>query len=64
VPLAAVALQFAYAHPVVVSACIGARDAKQQARNAELFESRVPGELWDDLRAADLIRSDAPIPQA
>jgi len=49
VPLAAVALQFAYAHPVVVSACIGARDEKQQTRNAELFESSVPGELWDDL---------------
>src|SRR5882757_487645 len=64
VPLAAVALQFAYAHPVVVSACIGARDEKQQTRNAELFESSVPGELWDDLRAADLIRSDAPIPQS
>ncbi|MCU1699052.1 MAG: pyridoxal 4-dehydrogenase [Mycobacterium sp.] len=64
VPLAAVALQFAYAHPVVVSACIGARDEKQQTRNAELFESSVPGDLWDDLRAADLIRSDAPIPQS
>jgi D-threo-aldose 1-dehydrogenase len=64
VPLPAVALQFAYAHPVVVSACIGARDEKQQTRNAELFESSVPGELWDDLRAADLIRSDAPIPQS
>jgi len=64
VPLAAVALQFAYAHPVVVSACIGARDEKQQTRNAELFESSVPGELWDDLRAANLIRSDAPIPQS
>jgi len=60
VPLAAVALQFAYAHPVVVSACIGARDEKQQTRNAELFESSVPGELWGDLRAANLIRSDAP----
>ena len=64
VPLAAVALQFAYAHPVVVSACIGARDEKQQTRNAQLFESSVPGDLWDDLRAADLIRSDAPIPQS
>jgi D-threo-aldose 1-dehydrogenase len=64
VPLAAVALQFAYAHPVVVSACIGARNEKQQTRNAELFESSVPGELWVDLRAANLIRSDAPIPQS
>jgi D-threo-aldose 1-dehydrogenase len=64
VPLPAVALQFAYAHPVVVSACIGARNEKQQARNAELFESNVPGDLWDDLRAAKLIRSDAPTPQS
>ena len=64
VALPAVALQFAYAHPVVVSACIGARNDKQQARNAALFESSLPGEVWDDLRAAKLIRSDAPTPQA
>ena len=64
VPLPAVALQFAYAHPVVVSACIGARDEKQQTRNAELFESSVPVDLWDDLRAAKLIRPDAPTPQS
>jgi D-threo-aldose 1-dehydrogenase len=63
VPLAAVALQFAYAHPAVVSACIGARTEKQQANNAELFELRVPPELWDDMRSADLIRSDAPTPK-
>jgi len=62
VPLAAAALQFAYAHPVVVSACIGARNEKQQARNAELFEAEVPPELWEDLRVAKLIRDDAPTP--
>jgi len=64
VALPAVALQFAYAHPVVVSACIGARNEKQQARNATLFESDVPAELWDDLRAANMIRPDAPTPHA
>jgi len=64
VALPAVALQFAYAHPVVVSACIGARNEKQQARNATLFESNVPAELWDDLRAANMIRPDAPTPHA
>jgi D-threo-aldose 1-dehydrogenase len=63
VPLPAVALQFAYAHPAVVSACIGARNEKQQAHNAELFELAVPEELWEDLRTADLIRPDAPTPQ-
>jgi len=64
VALAAVALQFAYAHPVVTSVCVGARDARQQQRNAELFEEVVPQELWDDLRAAGLIRADAPTPSA
>jgi D-threo-aldose 1-dehydrogenase len=62
VALPAVALQFAIAHPVVVSVCIGARNAEQQQRNAELFETTVPQELWDDLRSAGLIRADAPTP--
>ena len=51
VALAAAALQFAYAHPVVVSVCIGSRNQKQQAGSAELFESSVPEELWAELRA-------------
>ena len=64
VPLPAVALQFAYAHPGVVSVCIGARNADQQQRNADLFEASVPQEIWDDLRSAGLIREDAPTPAA
>lgn len=62
VALPAVALQFAYAHPAIVSICIGARNADQQQRNAALFETAVPQEVWDDLRAAGLIRQDAPTP--
>jgi D-threo-aldose 1-dehydrogenase len=62
VPLAAAALQFAHCHPAVTSICIGARNAAQQERNAELFETPVPAELWDDLRHAGLIRDDAPTP--
>jgi D-threo-aldose 1-dehydrogenase len=63
VALPAVAMQFAYAHPVVVSTCIGSRNEKQQTRNAELFETPIPGELWEDLRAVELIRTDAPTPR-
>jgi D-threo-aldose 1-dehydrogenase len=62
VPLAAAALQFAYAHPAVVSICIGSRDQSQQAANASLFETVVPQALWDELRTAQLIRDDAPTP--
>jgi D-threo-aldose 1-dehydrogenase len=62
VPLAAAALQFAFAHPAVTSICLGARNAGQQSRNAELFEEPIPEELWEDLRDAGLIREDAPTP--
>jgi D-threo-aldose 1-dehydrogenase len=62
VPLATAALQFAHAHPAVTSICLGARNAEQQARNAELFETTIPEELWDELRSAALIREDAPTP--
>ena len=40
----------------------GVRLLQLQQRNAELFESTVPQELWDDLRSAGLIRADAPTP--
>ncbi|ORA35344.1 aldo/keto reductase [Mycobacterium aquaticum] len=62
VALPAVAVQFAYAHPVVTSICLGARNRRQQVRNAELFESPVPQQIWADLCAAGLIRDDAPTP--
>jgi D-threo-aldose 1-dehydrogenase len=62
VALPAVAVQFAYAHPVVTSICLGARNRSQQVRNAELFESPVPQQVWADLRDAGLIRDDAPTP--
>ncbi|MBE1551816.1 D-threo-aldose 1-dehydrogenase [Mycobacterium sp. OAS707] len=62
VPLAAAAMQFAYAHPAITSICLGARNTDQQMRNAELFESAVPEELWAELRHAQLIRPDAPTP--
>ncbi|MFC9553041.1 aldo/keto reductase [Rhodococcus sp. NPDC056960] len=64
VPLAAAALQFAYAHPSVLSICIGARNVEQQKRNAELFDTVIPQQLWADLRAAGLVRDDAPTPES
>jgi len=62
VPLPAAALQFAAAHPVVSSVCIGSRTPEQQANSAELFGRDIPPELWEDLRVAGLIRADAPTP--
>ncbi|PBC36633.1 pyridoxal 4-dehydrogenase [Rhodococcus sp. ACS1] len=62
VPLRAVALQFAIAHPAVASVCVRAGNQQEQQFDAELFEYDIPTELWADLRAAELIRADAPTP--
>lgn len=62
VPLAAVAMQFAAAHPTVASICIGSRTQQQQTNSVELFNSEVPQEVWEQLRAEGLLRDDAPVP--
>lgn len=41
-----VAAQFPLLHPSVHSVCLGARNATQAARNADLFESQVPREVY------------------
>jgi D-threo-aldose 1-dehydrogenase len=60
VELPAAALAFPLAHPVVASVCVGARSPEQIERNAALYRSGVPAELWADLRAEGLLRADAP----
>jgi D-threo-aldose 1-dehydrogenase len=60
VPHAAIA--FVAAHPAVSSVVLGARDAAQVTRNAELFAKPVPAELWPDLVESGLLRVDAPVP--
>jgi len=61
--LPAVALAFPLAHPAVASVCVGARDASEVARNAELMRAHVPAAVWEDLRAEGLLREDAPVPE-
>ena len=62
VDLPAAAMQFASAHPVVDTICVGARDPQQQRHNASWLEVKIPAQLWRDLRDDGLIRSDAPTP--
>jgi len=64
VPLAAVSLQFALAHPAVASVLLGASSVRQQSRNADAADVAIPQSLWDDLRQSGLIRPDAPLPAA
>lgn len=62
VPLAAVAAQFAAAHPVVSTICLGSRNTEQQRQNVAWLETPIPAVLWEDLRGEGLVRGDAPTP--
>ncbi len=58
--LPAAAIAFPLAHPAVVSVCLGARSPEQVERNVELFRRGAPPAVWRALRAARLLRTDAP----
>ncbi len=62
VPLAAAALQFPLAHPVVASVIPGPVTPEQARMNAAGVRQRIPAELWHELKAEGLIRADAPTP--
>ena len=62
VPLKAAAIQFPLAHPVVPTVLTGVRSEEEFAENLELFETRIPADLWGELRAKNLLPADAPTP--
>ena len=62
VPLAAAALQFPLAHPVVASVIPGPRSAEEFDANLPLFTMKIPAGLWSDLRAQGLLHPQAPVP--
>ncbi|WP_145612600.1 aldo/keto reductase [Nitrospirillum amazonense] len=62
VPLAAAALQFPLAHPVVASVIPGMADAAQVAQTRALMDTVIPPELWQILGADGLLHPDAPVP--
>ncbi|WP_421723193.1 aldo/keto reductase [Bauldia sp.] len=62
VPLAAAALQFPLHHPAVTSVIPGAVNPDQVAANIALMRHAIPNDLWAELKAEGLIRSDAPTP--
>lgn len=59
----AASLQFPLAHPAVATVVTGARTPAEIRANASLAEAPIPTDLWSDLRAAGLLRVDAPVPQ-
>jgi D-threo-aldose 1-dehydrogenase len=62
VPLPAAALQFAAAHPAVVSVIPGGQTPQEVTANAEMMDAAIPPELWTALKHDGLIASAAPTP--
>jgi len=62
VPLAAAALQFPLAHPLVASVIPGLDSPRRVDQTIALYRRKIPAALWQELRAENLIRGDAPIP--
>ena len=62
VRLPAAALQFALAHPQVVSVIPGLDSSSQVERTMALYSARIPAEFWGKLKSLGLIRDDAPVP--
>ena len=61
-PLAAAALQFPLAHPIVASVIPGAVSADQVRQNVENFRHEIPAALWSDLKRDGLLSERAPTP--
>lgn len=62
VPLAAAALQFPLAHPVVASIIPGPRSPAELAQILDWFAADIPSALWRDLKSEGLLAASAPVP--
>lgn len=64
VTLAAAALQFPLAHPVVASVIPGLGSTKRVQHTIELFNEVIPKEFWQSLKDENLLDQAAPIPSS
>lgn len=63
-PLPAAALQFALAHPSVSSVIPGVGSAEMVTRTIALYATKIPPDLWAELKHEGLLRADAPTASA
>jgi D-threo-aldose 1-dehydrogenase len=64
VALPTAALHFALGHPAVASVVLGAQSPQEVERNMAALSTDVPAALWADLKAAQLLDADAPVPSS
>jgi D-threo-aldose 1-dehydrogenase len=62
VPLPAAALQFPLAHPLVASVIPGLDSPERVEQALALHRHPIPAALWEELKARQLLRQDAPTP--
>jgi D-threo-aldose 1-dehydrogenase len=62
VALAAAALQFPLAHPIVASVVTGIRTAAEAEANIAHCRSAIPSDFWNELKQRRLIGAAAPVP--
>lgn len=62
VSLAAAALQFPLAHPVIASVIPGIATTQQFEHTLQVFSENIPEAFWHTLKARKLLRADAPTP--
>lgn len=62
VPLAAAALQFPLGHPAVVSVLMGCRSLAELDQDVRMFEQPIPGQLWEEMKAEQLLPDRVPVP--
>lgn len=63
IALPAAALQFPLAHPAVSTIIPGALTPDEATKSVELLLSDIPHSFWSDLKSADLLRTDALVPE-
>jgi D-threo-aldose 1-dehydrogenase len=62
VPLAAAAVQFPVGHSAVATVLCGVRSPEEIEEDVRLARLPIPGSLWAELKAENLLRQDAPTP--
>lgn len=61
-PLAAAAMQFPLAHPLVAAIIPGAIRPEHVEKNLQLLRHPIPAQLWSDLKDEGLLPAHAPVP--
>ena len=62
IPLAAAAIQFPLAHPVVKTVVTGAVNVKELEDNVSYLDVKIPNDFWQELKTLDLIAKESPVP--